>query len=154
MMKQYDNSINNYRQALKLKSDLPKATMGLALAYWETGDWENVSALYQEMLRQGHVRTIHQAAQYYHRIGYASWKLGRKDDAYANLDKALKMAQDSPLLMKDLGMVYTSMGDISRATRVFQEALGLTDNDEMKAKLSAVLRLLKEREDTPGPIVQ
>ena len=154
MMKQYDNSINNYRQALKLKSDLPKATMGLALAYWETGDWENVSKLYLEMLRKGHVQNILQAAQYYHRIGYASWKLGRKDDAYAYLDKALKMAQGSPLLLKDLGMVYTSMGDIPRATRVFQEALVLADDDEMKAKLSAVLRLLKEREDTPGAIVQ
>ena len=154
MMKQYDNSINNYHQALKLKQDLPKAKMGLAIAYWEIRDYEKASELYLEMLRQGHVINTLQAAQYYYRLGYASWKLNREDEAYAYLDKALKMAQDRPLLMKDIGMAYTSMGDIPRAIQVFRELLPLAGDDEQKAKLADILRLLKDRTDSTGPIAQ
>jgi len=154
MMKQYDHSINNYRQALKLKGDLPKAKMGLAMAYWESGDYKNAYDLYLTMFKQGHVRNAHQAAQYYYRLGYASWKLNRSDDAYAYLDKALTMAVERPMLMKDIGMVYTSMGDTQRATRVFREALPQLEDDELKAKLAGILRLLKEREDGRGPIAQ
>jgi tetratricopeptide (TPR) repeat protein len=154
MMKQYEHSINNYQQALKLKADLPKAKMGLAMAYWGIGDYENASKLYLTMIRQGYVRNTHQAAQYYYRLGYASWKLNREDDAYAYLNKALKMAVDRPLLMKDIGMVYTSMGDIPRAKRVFREVLPHLGDDELKAKLAAILRLLQEQEDGREPIAQ
>ena len=150
MMKQYDHSINNYHQALKLKPNLPKAKLGLAMAYWGIEDYENVSRFYSAMFRQGQVSNPHQAAQYHYRLGYASWKLNREDEAYEQLEKALTMAQDRPLLIKDIGLVYTSMGALSKAVHVFSDLIPLIEDEKLKSQLVNILRLLQERAGPAG----
>ncbi|MBN2298242.1 MAG: tetratricopeptide repeat protein [Deltaproteobacteria bacterium] len=145
MMKQYENAINNYKQAIKLKPDLPKAEMGLALAYWGKGDYENAYLLYSQLMREGKVPNPESEAQYYYRLGFSSWKMNRRDQAYVYLSRAEKMAGDRPILLRDLGMAYNSMGDIPKAVEMFEDAIPQLQESELKSRLIDILDLLKKR---------
>ncbi len=145
MMKQYEHARHNYLQALKLKPDLPKAEMGLANTYWETGEYEKAHGLYTKLFREGNVINPYHAAQYTCRLGYSSWKMGRKDEAYEFLGRAGLLSRDKPLLLKELGMVYTSMGDVPRALETFHEAIPLLKDEELKGKLLRLLDLLEKQ---------
>ncbi len=147
MMKQYDNAINNYKQALKLKSDLPKSEMGLAMAYWGKGDYENAYLLYSQLLREGKVPGPESLGTYFYRIGFSLWKLNRTEQAMEYLTRAEELARDNPFLLKDMGMAYNSMGDFVRAAQMFEEAIPKLQEGELKTKLSAILGLLKEKHD-------
>jgi len=145
MMKQYSNAIRNYEQALKIKPDLPKAEMGLAIAYWENSDYKEAHALYSRLLRDGRIPTPESAAQYLFRIGFSSWKLNRSDEAYAYLSRAEKMSAGRPFLLRDLGMAYNSMGDTEKAAKMFEDAIPQLEEGELKSRLIDILHLLKKR---------
>jgi tetratricopeptide (TPR) repeat protein len=80
MMDQYDNAINNYLQALKLKPDLEKARLGLAQAYWFSGRYEKAYILSMDLLSRGVIREGENYVAYLYRAGYAAWKTGRKEE--------------------------------------------------------------------------
>jgi tetratricopeptide (TPR) repeat protein len=148
MMKQYDHAINNYKQALKLKSDLPKAYMGLANAYWEIGEYDKAHMLYSKLFREGNVNNPYHRAQYSYRLGFASWKRSSKDEAYVYLDRAREFSQDYPSVLKDLAMAYTSMGDVPRAIETFHVLLPQLKDGKLKDRLQKILDLLQKRADS------
>ncbi|MGC9323162.1 MAG: tetratricopeptide repeat protein [Desulfomonilia bacterium] len=145
MMGQYDHAIFNYQQALKLKPDLTKAEMGLASAYWGAGDHEQAYQVYLELLRSNKLGSpVHQAVSYY-RLGYMSWKLGDFVQARTFLNKAEEYAGNNQQLLTDLGGVYTSMGNISKAIEIYGRLYPLLEDDDLKEKLEDLLEALSKK---------
>lgn len=144
MMGQYDHAINNYRQALKLKSDLPKAKKGLAFSYWYAGDYENAYQAFAELFAEGNVGGNDAVAQYYHRIGFSAWKVGRQEEALRYLASSEKYAGTNPYFLKDIAMAFTSMGEISRARAAFERLYPLIEDEEQRHHLDRILNALEK----------
>ncbi|HQJ09228.1 MAG TPA: hypothetical protein PLF54_09525, partial [Deltaproteobacteria bacterium] len=142
MMGQNDNAIHNFRQALQLKPDLDKSKKGLALAYWQSRDYDHAYSLLSELLASGKVGSGDNIVQYYYRTGYAAWKIGKKSEAYAYLDKAMKYGDESPNLLDDIALAYTSMGDLPKAKAALEELYPKIKDNETKEQLKGILEKL------------
>jgi len=150
MMKQYDNAINNYQQALKLKPDLPEARMGLAYAYWEKGDYvmayEHYRALYRDRITGS---PSHRDTMYY-RLGYSAWKLGRKEEARMFLAKAEPGMRRDSFKLSELAGVYTSMRDVGKALELYSDLYDQLEDGDAKDKLARLLDALRKRVEKAG----
>ncbi len=142
MMGQYDNAINNYRQALKLKPDLTKATKGLAHAYWKNKDYVNAYVVYSEILKRGLIGGQENIIEQFYRTGFSAWKAGKTDEAATYLDQAMKYADQDAGLLDDIAVAYTSMGDFAKARNAFAELYPRIKDGESKEKLAHVLEQL------------
>lgn len=142
MMGQYDHAINNYRQALKLKPDLPKAKKGLAHSYWYAGDYENAYQTFAELFGQGNIGGRDAKAQYSHRIGFTAWKVGRQEEALRYLASSEKHAGANAYLLKEIAATYTSMGELRRARAVFERLYPLVEDEEQRHQLDRILNAL------------
>lgn len=145
MMGQYDNAANNYRQALKLKPELEKATKGLAHAYWGNKDYAHAYEIYSEMIGKGMIGGQDNSTQYFYRAGFAAWKAGKNEEAGRYLDQAMKYADEDSNLLDDIAVAYTSMGDFSKARTAFAELYPRIKDEDSKKKLGHVLELLDKR---------
>lgn len=144
MMGQYDHAINNYRQALKLKPDLEKAKKGLAHACWFAGDYESAYPVFSDLFKQGHVGGKDSVSQYFHRLGFAAWKVGKRDEAEKYLASALEYAQDNPYLLRDIAGAYTSMGEMHQARLAFEQLYPLVEDEEQRLQLDRILNALRK----------
>jgi len=146
MMGQYDHAINNYRQALKLKPDLEKASKGLAHAYWFAGDYEEAYKAFSELFSRRLVGGGDAVSQYLQRLGFTAWKTGRRDEAERCLAAALEHEKGNPYILKDIAMTYTSMGDMPRARATFERLHPLVRDEEQRRHIDRILRTLEKEE--------
>ena len=145
MMKQYDNAINNYKQALKLKPELGEARMGLAYAYSEKGDHANAYETYAKLFQENIGGSPGFRTKAYYQFGYAAWKLGKKDEAYRYLAKAEPGMRKDKFLLADLAGLYTSMMDMNKAYELYSALYPMLEKGDAKDKLSMLLRALEKR---------
>jgi Flp pilus assembly protein TadD len=149
MMKQYDNAINNYKQALKLKPDLGEARMGLAYAYAEKGDHANAYEAYAKLFQENIGGSPGFRTKAYYQFGYAAWKLGKKDEAYRYLGMAEPGMRQDKFLLADLAGLYTSMMDMNKAYELYSALYSMLETGDAKDKLSMLLRALEKRIKQP-----
>jgi len=145
MMKQYDNAVNNYRQALRLKPDLWEAKMGLAYTYAEKGDHANAYALYKELLPGSSGAGGGFKAKGYYHLGYAAWKLGKKDEAYTYLALAEPGMRKDKFLLTDLAGLYTSMMDMKKAYELYSALYPMLGKNDPREKLGMLLKALEKK---------
>lgn len=145
MMGEYDNAINNYLIALRMKPSLVEARLGLANALWEKGDWLNAYKMYLELYRQGIMGTPSHAATMFYRLGYGSWKFGDPRDARAFLAMAEPGLQRDPFKVSELAGVYTSMKDYKRAYRLYSGLYDRIEDPAAKERLGRLLDALRKR---------
>lgn len=144
MMKQYTNAINNYKQALKLKPELREARMGLAYTYAVSGDYANTYEAYKALLQEGAGTDNFKTKGYYH-LGYAAWKLGKKDEAYRYLALAEPGMRKDKYLLSDLASVYTSMKDMEKAYELYSGLYPMLEFGDAKDKLGQLLKALEHK---------
>lgn len=147
MMKQYDNAISNYQQALRLKPGLDEARMGLAYAYWEKGDYARAYETYRDLHQENRTgRPAHRDIMYY-RLGYAAWKLGLDEEARRYLAVAEPGLRRDVFKLSDLAGVYTSMRDMRKAYELYSDLYDRLEEGEAKDKLARLLGALRKRLD-------
>ena len=142
LMGQDDNAIHNYKLALKLKPDFFKAKLGLANAYWEKKDFANVYIVYTGVLNTHNVGHTLQGATIYYRLGYAAWKLNKRDEARFYMEKAYTLSPNNTGLLKALGQAYTSMGETARAIQTYKRLQSITKDKEVKDEILGRLEML------------
>jgi protein O-mannosyl-transferase len=147
MMKQYDNAINNYKQALMLKPDMKEATLGLAYAYFLSGDYQNAYDRYSVIFRKNLLGNSRQAATVPYKIGYSAWKIGNVEEARKYLAMAEKNARSNKYLLNDLAGVYTSMRDMPKVYELYSTLYPMMDEGPDKDQLKKQLNTLKVRLD-------
>lgn len=150
MMKQYDNAINNYQQALKLKPDLPEARMGLAYAYWEKGDYVRAYEHYRALHRDRITGSPSHRDTMYYRLGYCAWKLGRKEEARMFLAMAEPGMRRDRIKLSELAGVYTSMRDMGKALELYSDLYDRLEDGDAKDKLARLLGALRKRVEKDG----
>jgi len=149
MMKQYDNAINNYKQALKLKPDLVEARMGLAYAYFGNRDYKDTYEQYTRLFRDNVTGSPHYMMNAYYQLGFSAWKMGRKDEAYHYLALAEPGMRQDKFLLSDLAGTYTSMLDMNKAYELYSALYPMLDEGDAKDKLSMLLKALEDRLKRP-----
>jgi tetratricopeptide (TPR) repeat protein len=144
MMKQYDNSINNYLQALRFKPDLSEAQMGLAYAYFGNGDYEKAYELYGRLLKYNAFPSPKHLVNAYYQYGFSAWKIGKKDEAYRYLALAEPGMRQDKFLLSDLAGTYTTLGDLDKAYELYKTLYPMLDEGDAKNKLEILLNFLEE----------
>jgi tetratricopeptide (TPR) repeat protein len=144
MMKQYDNAIHNYKQALNLKPNLREARMGLATAYWEIKDYKNTYLMYDKLVKENIPWTTHHRTTSLYRLGYAAWKLGKTQEARDYLALAEPGMMKDKFLLSDLAGTYTSMKDMNKAYELYLSLYPMLDDGDAKTKLKALLDALRK----------
>ena len=79
------------------------------------------------------------------KLGYALFRLGRKEEALAAFRQAEALAPDNPLLLEEMGRFYAAQKDHDRAALYFQKAVDRPDPPALALFNYAVL--LSERGD-------
>ena len=149
MMKQYDNAINNYKQALKLKPDLPESRMGLAYAYFGNRDYKDTYEMYTRLFHDNITGSPHYMMNAYYQLGFSAWKIGRKDEAYHYLALAEPEMRQDKFLLSDLAGTYTSMQDMNKAYELYSALYPMLNEGDAKNKLSMLLKALEDRLKRP-----
>jgi len=149
MMKQYDNAINNYKQALKLKPDLPEARMGLAYAYFGNRDYKDTYELYTRLFHDNVTGSPNYMMNAYYQLGFSAWKIGRKDEAYHYLALAEPGMRHDKFLLSDLAGTYTSMQDMNKAYELYSALYPMLNEGDARNKLSILLKALEDRLKRP-----
>ncbi|WP_338770004.1 tetratricopeptide repeat protein [Massilia sp. METH4] len=76
----------------------------------------------------------------YNALGYSLAERGvRLDEAYALIDKALKMAPNDPYIMDSMGWVQFRLGRLDEAEATLRKAYGLRNDAEIAVHLGEVL---------------
>lgn len=145
MTGQYDNAIFNYKQALRLKSELHQARMGLASAYWEKGDYENAYIVYSYLYQQGALGPPKHRVMMLYRLGHSAWKLGKKDEALRYLAMAEPDMRKNKFLLSDLAGTYTSMRDMHKAYDLYSALYPMLEQGDARDKLDMLLNALAKK---------
>jgi tetratricopeptide (TPR) repeat protein len=144
MMKQYDNAIHNYKEALRLKPDLREALLGIANAYWESRDYNNTYLMYEKLVRENIPWTTYHKTTSLYRLGYAAMKLGRVEEARRFLTLAEPEMRKDKFLLSDLAGTYTSMKDMEKAYELYSSLYPMLDEGDAKTKLKKLLDALRK----------
>lgn len=140
---QYDNALNNYTQALKLKPDLIKARLGRERAAWLKGDWALAYELETELIEKYGSGSAEQAPVVWHHHGVAAVRLGREAEGLKALKRADELAAANPQVWIDLGETYTSLGLKAEAAAVYKKTLPLLGKGPFKQGIEQRVRDLK-----------
>jgi len=140
---QYDNALNNYEQALKLKPDLIKARLGRERAAWLKGDYGLAYRLERELIEAYGAAGADQAPVVWHHRGVSALKLGREAEALAALRQADRLAEANPQVWIDLGETYTSLGMKPEAAAAYGKTLARLNPGTFKQGIEKRIAALK-----------
>lgn len=143
MQGQYDNALNNYEQALKLKPDLIKARLGRERAAWLKGDWALAYELETELIEDYGAGGAEQAPVVWQHRGLAAIRLGREAEGLKALRRADELAAANPQVWIDLGETYTSLGLKAEAVAVYSKTLPLLGKGPFRQGIEQRIRDLK-----------
>jgi tetratricopeptide (TPR) repeat protein len=123
--------------------------MGLAYAYSEKKDHANAYEMYTRLFQDNVKGSPGFITKAYYQLGYAAWKLGKKDEAYRSLAMAEPGMRKDKFLLADLAGLYTSMMDMNKAYELYSELYPMLEQGDAKDKLSMLLRALEKRIKKP-----
>lgn len=119
----YDAAAANYRQAVKLRPDIPELRANLGLMEHEAGDYSEAIRSFQEALR---LKPSLYVPNLFLGIDYV--QTGKTKEAIPLLTKAEKMNAADPLPALTLGRAWSLLGEYPSAVREFRRAIHLDPN--------------------------
>jgi Tfp pilus assembly protein PilF len=116
----YDEAIQYFEKAIRLKPDFAPAINGLGNAYSAKGDWDQAIAAYRKIVEDVFYGTPHfalsnMALAYYQKKDYAQ--------AEKYFLEALKMSPDFVNALGGLGTTYIAMGRYEQAVQRLERAI-------------------------------
>lgn len=130
----YESAISSFRNAIKYNPQDASAYNYIGYMYADQGrNLEKAVLLIEKALElepdNGYFRDS---------LGWAYYRLGKLDDAAAELEKAVRMVQEL-VIHEHLGDVYEDMGRFEDARRQYELALELDpENKQIKEKIEAL----------------
>jgi protein O-mannosyl-transferase len=148
-MKDYKNSIYNYKVALNFKPDLTNAEIGLANCYLETNDIKNAYNLLKKITDNGDFSKVSFGALLYSKCALASWKMGKKDEAakFLNIADISKVTDMS--VLQEIALTATSMGDKTLAVSSYKKLLPILKNPKKVVEIQASISKLETSDKRP-----
>jgi tetratricopeptide (TPR) repeat protein len=117
---QYQQAIDAYRSAIRLKPDYPDANYNLGMAYSSLGQYKEAIEAYKKALR---VKPDHETA--YYNLGHAYSNLKKYDESIKAFRQSIRNKPDYIDAYYGLGNAYFESGDDEKAVHTFEEAIRL-----------------------------
>jgi tetratricopeptide (TPR) repeat protein len=133
---QYNQAIENYTQALKLKPNFEYAHFNLAGVYRSMGLFKKALRHYKEIVQlyaQGN--SLHPTSRpdilpkTHNNIGYIFSKMGRFDQAFVQLNLAVSLRPHYADAFNNLGSMYLKQSKLNNAIDAFRKALSIEPNN-------------------------
>jgi tetratricopeptide (TPR) repeat protein len=117
------NSVNLWTQTIR-HNPHPLAYLGLAITYWDKGDYDQSLFLYEEALKLS-------PKDYRARLGIGNClsKKGQYDLAKSFYESALPLCSFDGVLYGNLGSLYQKEGDSEKALALYEKALSVKQPD-------------------------
>jgi serine/threonine-protein kinase len=115
LLGRYDAAAATFRQALRLLPESPAAVLNLADAEWLRGQRTEAAALYQKVIDLAARDPAPTFWQTQTMRAQALAHLGRRDEAVAAVQQALRTAPDNPQVAYEASLVYSLVGDTASA---------------------------------------
>ncbi len=116
----YAAAAANYKQAVKLRPNIPELRANLGLMQHESGEYSEAIQSFQEALRQKPSLYVPNLF-----LGIDYVRAGKAKEAFPLLVKAEKMNAADPLPALTLGRAYSSLGEYAPAIRELRRAIRL-----------------------------
>jgi tetratricopeptide (TPR) repeat protein len=116
----YDQAIEYFQSAIRLKSDFAPAINSLGNAYLEKGDWDNAIAAYRRITEDVFYGTPHFA---YSNMALAYYQKKEYPQAEKYFLESLKLNPEFANALGGLGMTYTAMGRYADAVQKLDRAV-------------------------------
>ncbi|HKH43845.1 MAG TPA: protein kinase [Thermoanaerobaculia bacterium] len=115
LLRRYDPAAASFRQALRLLPESPAAVLNLADAEWLRGRRTEAEALYRKVIDLAARDPAPTFWQTQTIRAQALAHLGRRDEAVAAVQQALRAAPDNPQVAYEASLVYALVGEASSA---------------------------------------
>lgn len=125
-LKQYDEALDMFRQALKINSDFAPVHCNMGNALQEKGDLDSAIKCFTKALK---IRP--DFADAYSNMGNALKLKGDLDGAIASYRQALEIETNLPNIYNNLALVLKKQGQIDQAISNFEHALQLNPHSAM-----------------------
>jgi type IV pilus assembly protein PilF len=116
----YDQAIQQFEKAIRLKPDYAPAINSLGNAYLEKGEWDNAIEAYRQIVEDVFYGTPHFA---FSNMALAYYQKGDYRQAEKYFLEALKLNPDFANALGGLGMTYTAMGRYTEAAQKLERAV-------------------------------
>ncbi len=120
-LKEYDDALNLYDEALDLDPELFQAYSGRGLVYTALGDYGSASKDFNAAL------DIREDYGVYNNLAVLSDQLGHYDQAITNFQNAVALNPEFAVGYANLGLAYINMWDFQTAETQCQESLKLDE---------------------------
>jgi tetratricopeptide (TPR) repeat protein len=128
-----------YREALRLRPNLPGAHLSLGLVYTTASQWAKAE---QEF--RAEAKTQPGDAETAYRLGFALLQEGKVDEARHELQRADRLRPDMPEVIYTLGKAASLSSDTAGAEQAWRRVIALESNSSLAAQahfgLSALYR--------------
>ena len=120
-LRNYTAAVDNFREALKLRSDYYPTYYGLAVAYFNGGKYQDAASTLQRAER---LLGSADSYKFHHLRGSALYNSKQYAAAVADLSEAVRQRVSKEDLLQ-LGQAYQEIGNLSEAQKAFARALTL-----------------------------
>ena len=102
-------SVEAYRQCVKLQAEYPNARFNLAVALGDAGDYAEADRMLKQVIEAEPERS-----EAYNSLGFVAMRQCRTDEAIANFEQAIALEPNSSNAHRNLGMALLQTGDYRR----------------------------------------
>ncbi len=121
-----ENAIEDFTEAIKLKSDYPSAYNNRGRAYFTEGELENAIKDFSKA-----IELMPRCPEAYHYRGLAYFRKGNSDNAIADLSEAICLNPDDAEAYHRRGIVYLRKEDFNSAIIDLNKAIKMNPNDNL-----------------------
>ena len=128
-LRQMPQAEREYKEALRLRPELPGLHLELGQVYANSGDWPKAEEEYgaETKLQPG-------SAEAAYRLGAALLQQGKAKEAFTELKRANDLKADMPETLYSLGKAASLVGDTSAAEKAWLRVIDLEKNTALAAQ--------------------
>jgi tetratricopeptide (TPR) repeat protein len=110
-------SINDFKDAIKMRPDRPSAHNNLGLSFFEYGEFDDALAHYKKAIE------LEPTSVHYNNRGLAYFHFDKLEEAKADFEQAISIDKKNPTIYFNLGNVYLNW----KGKKKFDEAIKCYD---------------------------
>lgn len=142
--REFYEALKHASRAVELAPKLHEAKNNLGVVYLALSRWEDAVKVYEALVREPRYTTPYMA---HNNLGWALWKLNRRDEAHRQFKKAVFFNPKFCLAFNNLGLSYLEEGRFDDAEKQLRKALSVDPScDKSYAEPHLHLARLYERQ--------
>ena len=120
--REFYEALKHAEKAVRIKPDLHEAKNTLGAIYLALCRWDDAVKLFEQLIREPRYATPYMA---HNNLGWALWKLDRREEAFRQFKKAVFFNPDFCLAFNNLGLAYLEEGRTEDAEKQLRKALSV-----------------------------